>query len=224
LDSVGALFRASRQILQGRSFKGSLRCSSGAQALLSVQVWRKGWNSVPDSPDWRNPRPAPHMSDVQPRLGLLVPNWLRAWWPAFVWAAFIFLMSTDTFSAAHTSSIIEPILRWLLPSLNADQIDWIHHIIRKCAHFTEYFVFAMLLFRGVRGAAKGWRLTWGLTAWLIAAGYSALDEIHQAFVASRTATPYDSLLDSLGAFFAIFVIWLWFRFRRPRLAHIPEAS
>jgi len=45
-------------------------------------------------------------------------------------------------------------------------------------------------------------------------GYSVLDEIHQAFVASRTASPYDSLLDSAGAFAAFAVLWLWFRFHR----------
>jgi len=40
-------------------------------------------------------------------------------------------------------------------------------------------------------------------------GYSVLDEIHQAFVASRTASPYDSLLDSIGAFAAFVVLWMW---------------
>jgi VanZ family protein len=47
-----------------------------------------------------------------------------------------------------------------------------------------------------------------------AAGYSAMDEIHQAFVASRTASAYDSVLDSAGAFAAFAVLWLWFRLRR----------
>jgi VanZ family protein len=40
-----------------------------------------------------------------------------------------------------------------------------------------------------------------------------LDEIHQAFVASRTASAYDSLLDSIGAFAAFGVLWMWFRNR-----------
>ncbi len=165
---------------------------------------------------WRNPRPAPHLPEMQPRLGrLLIPAWLRSWWPALLWAGFIFVMSTDAFSAEHTGSIIEPILRWLLPSSSADQIDVIHHYIRKTAHFTEYFVFCLFLYRGVRSGRKGWRWSWGLTALFIAAGYSALDEIHQAFVASRTASPYDSLLDSAGAFVAIAALWLWFRTRKP---------
>jgi VanZ family protein len=154
------------------------------------------------------------LPEVQPRLAqYLIPSWLRAWWPALLWAAVIFVMSTDTFSAEHTLSVFERILYWIHPSFTAAQIDLIHHLIRKTAHFSEYFVFSLLLYRGVRGARAGWRWSWGVTALFLAAGYSALDEIHQAFVASRHASPYDSLIDSAGAFFAMLLLWLWFRSR-----------
>ena len=122
-------------------------------------------------------------------------------------------MSTDTFSAQHTASFFEPILRWFKPDLTAHQFLVIHHYIRKTAHFTEYFIFCLLLYRAVRGVRFGWRWSWGLTALVIAFGYSALDEIHQAFVAGRQASPYDSLIDSAGAFFAFAILWLWFRSR-----------
>jgi VanZ family protein len=170
---------------------------------------------VSDLQPWRNPRPAPHLTEVQPRLTqILHPDWLRSWWPALLWAAVIFTMSTDTFSSDHTREIIWPILRWLYPALTDAQFGVIHFFIRKSAHFTEYFVFGLLLYRAVRGPRPGWRWTWGLAALGLAAVYSALDEIHQAFVASRTASAYDSLLDSIGAFFAIAFLFLWFRFRR----------
>jgi VanZ family protein len=162
---------------------------------------------------------------MQPHIGrFLMPPWLRGWWPALLWAGVIFIMSTDTFSAEHTGSILEPVLRWFLPSLTASQFGMIHHGLRKTAHFTEYFIFALLLYRGVRSPHKGWRWSWALTALFIAAGYSALDEIHQAFVASRTASPYDSVLDSAGAFVAIAVLWLWFRTRKPIPLPAPELS
>jgi VanZ family protein len=159
---------------------------------------------------------------MQPRLKqLLIPAWLRTWWPALLWAVFIFIMSTDAFSAQHTASIFLPILHWFMPGMTHEQFHRIHHYIRKSAHFTEYFIFCLLLYRGIRGSRIGWRWSWGLTALFIASGYSALDEIHQAFVASREATPYDSLLDSTGAFFAI--LWLWFRFHQREERIKPEA-
>jgi VanZ family protein len=170
---------------------------------------------VSDQP-WRNPRPAPSLPEVQPHLASsLTPAWLRAWVPAALWAGFIFWMSTDLFSQEHTSRIIEPLLRWLLPHLSHHQIAYVHHIIRKSAHFTEYFIFSVLLVRAVRGARLGWRWTWGITALIIAASYACLDEIHQSFVASRTASPWDSLLDSIGAFFAYLALFTYFHLRKP---------
>jgi VanZ family protein len=97
-----------------------------------------------------------------------------------------------------------------MPHLTEHGFRTIHFFVRKSAHFSEYFVFCLLLYRGIRGGQRGWRWSWALTALFIAVGYSALDEIHQAFVASRTASPYDSLLDSAGAAFATVVLWLWF--------------
>ena len=170
---------------------------------------------MPESQPWRNPRPAPQLAEIQARMRPRHAwNWLRAWWPAIVWACVIFSMSTDTFSSEHTASVLDPMLRWLIPSITDERFDLIHHVIRKSAHFSEYFVFCLFLYRGVRAGRKGWRWTWGVAALSLAAGYSILDEIHQAFVASRTASAYDSLLDSAGAFAAFAFPWLWFRWRR----------
>jgi VanZ family protein len=170
---------------------------------------------LPEQP-WRNPRPAPQLEEIRKRVPArnFLPQFVRSWWPALLWAGVIFFLSTDSFSAEHTDSFLYPFFHWLIPSLTLRQFAPIHFFIRKTAHFTEYFIFCLLLFRAVRGARQGWRWTWALAALAIAAGYAALDEVHQAFVVSRTASPRDSLLDSTGAFVASLVLFLWFRFRR----------
>jgi VanZ family protein len=162
---------------------------------------------------WRNPRPAPNLDEVRQRIppSAFLTAWLRAWWPALAWAAMIFVLSTDSFSANQTGHFFEPLLRWMFPSLTADQFDTIHHFIRKSAHFIEYFIFFLLLYRGVRGPRHGWHWSWALVAWLIAAAYSALDEIHQIFVPSRGPSPLDSLLDSTGALIALLVLFFLYR-------------
>lgn len=149
-------------------------------------------------------------------------NILRFWWPAIVWATVIFFMSTDTFSSDHTAAAITRIFHWLIPSLSAHQLREINHVVRKAAHFTEYFIFGLFLYRGFRAGQKGWRWSWGLAAWFSAALYASLDEIHQAFVRSRTASPYDSLLDSIGALFAVAALYFFFRLCRSKSAPLVE--
>jgi VanZ family protein len=140
-----------------------------------------------------------------------VARHLKYWLPAIGWAILISWASTDLFSSSHTSRFIIPALHWLLPFANGETLKQLHFLIRKSAHFTEYFAFSFLLLRAVREAHSGWQLRWAIVALAIAAGYSALDEFHQSFVSSRTASPWDSLLDTTGAAVAQFVLWLWFR-------------
>jgi VanZ family protein len=103
-------------------------------------------------------------------------NQLKRWIAVFAWAALISLASTYSFSEAHTSKIVLPLLHFLLPRAQLATLDWLHFLLRKCAHFGEYFIFGFLLLRAVRGEHRGWMLRWALIAIAIAAGYSALDE------------------------------------------------
>ena len=134
---------------------------------------------------------------------------VKSWLPAILWAAVISALSTDTFSAEHTSLVIVPILHWLFPQASAATIEELHGLIRKSAHLAEYFIFSMLLLRGMRGPELGWKWRWAIWAIAIAAGYAALDEFHQSFVPSRTASPWDALLDTTGATAAQVFLWLW---------------
>lgn len=150
----------------------------------------------------------------------MIPVWIRAWWPAILVAIMISVLSTDSFSAEHTGSALASILNLLGIHPSLERFEFIHHIIRKSAHFTEYFIFYLTLYRGIRAMRPGWHWSWAISAWFIAAVYSALDEIHQSFVASRTASPLDSLLDSAGAFVAMLVLFLYFRLRARKVEEV----
>ena len=99
----------------------------------------------------------------------------------------------------------------MFPHASAETLELMHVVIRKSAHLTEYFIFSIFLMRGLRGKDRGWKLRWAIWAVVIAAGYAALDEFHQSFVPSRTASPWDALLDTAGASAAQVVLWLRIR-------------
>jgi len=134
---------------------------------------------------------------------------VKHWIPAIVWAGLISGLSTDTFSSEHTSVFIVPALRWLFPHAAMESIELMHAVIRKMAHLTEYFILSILLMRALRGQDRGWKLRWAIWAIVIAAGYACFDEFHQSFVPSRTASPWDALIDTTGASVAQLVLWFW---------------
>lgn len=123
---------------------------------------------------------------------------LRLWMPAAIWIVTLFVFSTTIFSAANTSRIIEPILRWIFPAASAAQIVLIHGLVRKSAHFFNYAVLFWLL---IRGPMAG-RPYAALACCIL---YAAVDETHQIFVPNRTPSPYDVALDSTGALFSHFL-------------------
>ena len=53
-----------------------------------------------------------------------------------------------------------------------------------------------------------------MTALLISASYAALDEFHQLFVATRTASSRDVTIDIFGAVIALALCWRCVRLRR----------
>jgi VanZ family protein len=139
---------------------------------------------------------------------------IRRWGPVVVWAGVIWIFSTHWFTSENTAGVIEPFLHWLIRSLTPATLDFIHHIIRKCAHVTEYFIFGWLALRAFRGGGSGLRVAWALAAIGTAAAYASLDEFHQSFVPGRTASVYDVMIDTAGGTLAIIVaalIALWLR-------------
>ena len=83
------------------------------------------------------------------------------------------------------------------PARLAAYAQAIHGLVRKLAHVTEYFLLAVsvsfpLYVYRVRGI---WLL---LLAGTICVGFACLDEYHQSFVAGRSPSRKDVMIDSIG--------------------------
>ena len=162
-----------------------------------------------------------------------IRNWWRAhrpWLPVAVWMGFIFVMSTDLGSAAHTSRIIEPLILWIRPNASPEEIAQVHFLVRKLGHLSEYAVLALLALRAIRLSARPVSSRWSWAraglALLIAAAYAATDEWHQSFVPGRTAALFDVLIDSSGASAGLTLAFFWpvlaFRRRSSRTTALPR--
>jgi VanZ family protein len=125
-------------------------------------------------------------------------TWAKRWLPVIAWAIMISLFSTHAFTADNTGHIIIPILHWIFPHASQHALEQMHFFIRKSGHFTEYFVFSLLILRGIRAGRKENHLAWAAVALLAVALYASLDEFHQRFVPGRTAAVSDVLLDTTG--------------------------
>ena len=134
---------------------------------------------------------------------------LYYWLPPLLWMAAMFSFSTDAFSAEQTGSRLLWFLRLVYPDITQHQYEWVHFLTRKAAHFTEYAILAGLWWRAFRAnALVKWQWRWAWRAFVIVVVWALLDEWHQSFTASRTASLYDSLLDMSGGLTALLVIWL----------------
>lgn len=133
------------------------------------------------------------------------------WLPPVVWMVVMFTVSTDTGSGEHTSRSLLPLLHWLLPWATADALDTIHVLLRKTGHVSEYAILAALWYRAFRRGRGATEAASAALALAISVGWAALDEWHQSFVPSRTASAADVVLDGASAAVALAVASLGWR-------------
>lgn len=128
--------------------------------------------------------------------------------PLIVWLAFMSYASTMAFSSANTSRFIGPFLTWLFPDITPEAIAVVHVVVRKACHLGEYAVLGILSWRAFRGSSHATlRRHWFLAALLLIIVYALLDEYHQSFVPSRTASIVDSLIDTVGGVAALIFLY-----------------
>lgn len=127
--------------------------------------------------------------------------------PLLLWIAFISFASTDKFSSDNTSPLLRPIFLWLFPNLSDVGLMRAQLLTRKAGHFTEYGILALLAWRALVTSSRAFiQQNWFKLGVLMIVVYALLDEFHQSFVPSRTASIYDSGIDILGGLLVLLIL------------------
>jgi VanZ family protein len=120
---------------------------------------------------------------------------------AFLWLGFVValaLFSTMLFSQKNTFSIVEPIVRWFVPTASPETLAAVHNVVRKMGHFfIPTVAFWLLVLGPLRNRP--------VTALLVCIAFACLDEGLQNFSPNRNGSILDVMLDTIGALFGFFV-------------------
>ena len=84
----------------------------------------------------------------------------------------------------------------------------VNSISSNIAHFIEFFILCMLLFRAIKKSTQ-WEIKKIIVAsWIFSVIYAFLDEFHQSFVPGRFPSIGDIFVDTLGILsFGGIVLW-----------------
>lgn len=129
-----------------------------------------------------------------------------AWLALLVWMSVIFYFSHQSGDASMQLSdgILDS-----FKSLFQNFLDYhtLSYIVRKIAHFTEYFILGLLIYHLVkqyRGISKT-EIIWMILFCVI---YAMSDEFHQVFIGGRSPKVFDVIIDSLGSSLSILILQL----------------
>ena len=130
--------------------------------------------------------------------------------PALLWTLAVLGASTDSFSSFNTGRWLNALLSLIFGHRpRATSVDELNFWWRKTMHVVAYAAMGALWFRALRaGGPVRWLPRWAWKALAITASIATIDEIHQIFVPSRTASVLDVLLDTGGAALALALIRL----------------
>lgn len=118
-----------------------------------------------------------------------------------LWMSLIFIMSSfNGDNSSNQSSFIVDIISNIF---NINNIDILSLIIRKLAHFTEYFILGILVYNMIYNFNKKINI-----AIILCILYAVSDEIHQLFVIGRSCKIIDILIDSCGSITGIYLSYL----------------
>src|SRR5215210_2830658 len=138
--------------------------------------------------------------------------------PLILWIGVIFFLSSKQGSMSETSIFIRLILLFLFPNAPEETLVIYHGYIRKFAHFAEYAALAFLAFRAFSSSSNIFLQKYRFfVSFILVFSIASLDEFNQSFIASRTSSFWDVLLDTAGGLTVlIFVYFIKIRYNAKR--------
>ncbi len=139
------------------------------------------------------------MSAPERRPNHLTSRVVRAWLAVAVWAAVVWTLGGDAFSAGFTAKLLRPFIELFVSEFSHADMFSLLTVIRKGMHVAVYGLLALLTVRALWiGAVDSLLLSISLTALLVAL-LALADETRQGYSQVRTGSGWDVLLDLVGA-------------------------
>ena len=125
-----------------------------------------------------------------------------------IWMIIIFIMSSfNGESSGNQSNFIVNIISEIFSISN---VNYLSFIIRKLAHFTEYFILGILVINNFKKIDK--KIIFGSIIFCML--YAFTDEFHQLFVSGRSGQIIDVLIDSFGSMCGIYGYLLFKKYKK----------
>ncbi|WP_127837379.1 VanZ family protein [Clostridium prolinivorans] len=130
------------------------------------------------------------------------------WLLVVAWMIVIFIFSNQPGDISDKNSkFVIYVFNLLGLDLNSTFGDLANFIVRKGAHFTEYFILYMFLYNAfIESFSFKKSLIFSL---IIVFFYASLDEFHQSFVPGRGPAFRDVLIDTMGGITALGIRYIF---------------
>lgn len=135
--------------------------------------------------------------------------------PALIWASIIIFLTLQPADASSSlSGEITLILYNIVKQVGITiSIETVHFVVRKIAHFTEYFILGILAFLVLVPYTISFKRKL-IVIFVFGLMFACLDEAIQIFIDGRAGSVRDVLIDSAGVLFSIIIITGLFLLRK----------
>lgn len=144
---------------------------------------------------------------------------ILGWVCLLLWIGLIFYMSNQPGDvSSKQSGLVLKLFQAIGIDLNNELGELATFIVRKTAHFTEYFILYMLTVNVMKYYFNINKAI--LYAFVFSFFYACTDEIHQYFIPGRAMAFKDVLIDSSGALLSMIITKLNFKKKKKNKINI----